>query len=360
MSCNKFCPVSKQSFKKGYPLILQETSKTGRECLTVACLKYVELTLQDQFTLKTLERDMSLFSPVATFVLCVLSNVLIEYWLLLTSTTAFYQYNVFRALDWNEITQQTSAQRIEWIFNPPSACSWGGNTRVNYEEMSSLLCRVMAVMNSRPLTYVSKDGQDLAPLTPAHFIQGTPTSEMPDVDLIENVLLQKEYRKLQKLKKTLNSRFREENLSLLVIKGKQRKCKKLQIGNICLIGREDKKRLQWPMGKVLKLFPGRDGVSRVARLKIQGGELLCPIQRLYPLEANPEEFQVENMILMVLLKRNLLADLVVKSRNLLGLILVISSFLFPFIYKRNEEVGEMCNLDIVDACQVFQSVLNKS
>ncbi|XP_024880439.1 uncharacterized protein LOC112460140, partial [Temnothorax curvispinosus] len=39
--------------------------------------------------------------------------------------------------------------------------------------------------------------------------------------------------------------------------------------------------------RVLKLLPGRDGIPRLAQLKLNSGELIRPIQRLYLLEADP-------------------------------------------------------------------------
>lgn len=49
------------------------------------------------------------------------------------------------------------------------------------------------------------------------------------------------------------------------------------------------KRLDWPLGKITQLFPGRDGKVRVARLKTATGELVRPVQRLYPLELSAME-----------------------------------------------------------------------
>jgi len=55
------------------------------------------------------------------------------------------------------------------------------------------------------------------------------------------------------------------------------------------VGSDDKKRLQWPLAKVVELIPGRDGLVRVAKLKTQHGVLVRPLQRLYPLEVSSAE-----------------------------------------------------------------------
>jgi hypothetical protein len=38
------------------------------------------------------------------------------------------------------------------------------------------------------------------------------------------------------------------------------------------------------MGRIIELFPGKDGESRVAKVKTSTGVLIRPLQRLYPLE----------------------------------------------------------------------------
>ncbi|GBO01857.1 hypothetical protein AVEN_85994-1 [Araneus ventricosus] len=46
------------------------------------------------------------------------------------------------------------------------------------------------------------------------------------------------------------------------------------------------KRIYWPLAKVMKLIPGRDGRVRVVEVSTGGGSFLRLIQRLYPLEVS--------------------------------------------------------------------------
>ena len=55
-------------------------------------------------------------------------------------------------------------------------------------------------------------------------------------------------------------------------------------GDVVLIVDDRKKRHLWKMGRVLNLYPGKDGRVRVARVKVGGSSMLRPIQRLVPLE----------------------------------------------------------------------------
>ncbi|GFX67870.1 DUF5641 domain-containing protein [Trichonephila clavipes] len=44
------------------------------------------------------------------------------------------------------------------------------------------------------------------------------------------------------------------------------------------------KRLNWPFGRVIELYPGKDGIKRVAKLRVANGFLIRPLQKRYPLE----------------------------------------------------------------------------
>lgn len=56
-----------------------------------------------------------------------------------------------------------------------------------------------------------------------------------------------------------------------------------------LIGSDQLKRLEWPLGMVIAAYPGADGRVRVVRLKTATGEIVRPVQRLYPLEISSTE-----------------------------------------------------------------------
>ncbi|GBO46939.1 hypothetical protein AVEN_177282-1, partial [Araneus ventricosus] len=56
--------------------------------------------------------------------------------------------------------------------------------------------------------------------------------------------------------------------------------------DIDLIGETNTKGIYWPLAKVMKLIPGRDGRVRVVEVSTGGGSFLRPIQRLYPLEVS--------------------------------------------------------------------------
>ncbi|XP_062141879.1 uncharacterized protein LOC133849814 [Drosophila sulfurigaster albostrigata] len=92
----------------------------------------------------------------------------------------------------NLIVTTHSHQGLAWHFNPPGAPHMGGlweagvksfkthfyktvsSVKHTFEELSTLLSKIEACLNSRPLTPMSEDVSDLAALTPGHFLIGGP------------------------------------------------------------------------------------------------------------------------------------------------------------------------------------------
>ncbi|ERL91391.1 hypothetical protein D910_08723 [Dendroctonus ponderosae] len=64
----------------------------------------------------------------------------------------------------------------------------------------------------------------------------------------------------------------------------RRNSRQVQVGDIVLVGNDQEKRIHWPLGRVVQLFPGKDGQVRLVKLLTERGQLMRPIQRLYPLE----------------------------------------------------------------------------
>ena len=89
---------------------------------------------------------------------------------------------------------------------------------------------------------------------------------------------------IQKLKDCLRHRFRVEYLGNIRETQKVHDTREINVGDLVFIGSDDSKRIDWPLGKIIATIKGKDGCVRVCRIKTQNGELVRPIQRLYPLE----------------------------------------------------------------------------
>ncbi|UYV71077.1 hypothetical protein LAZ67_8001639 [Cordylochernes scorpioides] len=189
--------------------------------------------------------------------------------------------NALKALNWKKIVLDQNLHKISWKFIPPTAAWWG----VYYEEMSTILCDAEATINSRPLTYIHEDFDSLIPLSPSMFLHDSKYVGVPDLDKLDSKKFQDRYRHCQRLREALRSRFRSEYLGQLVQKANER-TPKLSVGDVVIVKVEDKRRLHWPMARIVELFPGRDGHSRVAKVRTKLGTLIRPVQKLYPLEVN--------------------------------------------------------------------------
>jgi len=212
-------------------------------------------------------------------------------------------------VDWNVVFASAATQRIRWKFSPPSAAWWGGwwerlvqmvkrilrknlgRASLDFEELMTILCDCEQLINSRPLTYISEDVRDPTPLCPAMFLHELPQSGVPDLEEIDRKGLTRRAKYLQTIRDALRLRFRNEYLGQLrhppYKKGK-RTCD-VQDGDVVLIEEARMQKVNWPLARVIKTIPGKDGVSRVVKLKTESGEFLRPVQRLYRLEIPEEE-----------------------------------------------------------------------
>ncbi|GFW02642.1 integrase catalytic domain-containing protein [Trichonephila clavipes] len=207
------------------------------------------------------------------------------------------------------IERETEIQRIKWKFNPPTA-AWLerlirvlkdilkrtlGNAVLTYEELLTVLCDCESIVNSRPLTYVSEDSDDLIPLTPAMFMMSNASLDVTDLDPSDFARFQKRVKFRAMFLKDLRGRFRKEYLRLLVQEA-HKTTRALKVGEIVLIENPNKKRLYWLLGKFIQLNPGRDEKVRTLKLRCSNSEIIRSIQRVFPLEIQSAEMRESNNV----------------------------------------------------------------
>lgn len=199
----------------------------------------------------------------------------------------------------------TGTQHIEWDFNPPASPHFGGvfesmiksakkainaslsDADITDEELYTAMCGAEQLLNSRPITYVSSDANDLCPLTPNHFIVGqlggTFAADAADSD--EHFNPRKRWHRVQQLIGQVWKRWRREFLPSLNIRKKwfhpQRNLSK---NDVVMMVEPNANRGDWPLARVLEVFPGSDGLVRVVKVLARGKEYLRPVHRLCPLE----------------------------------------------------------------------------
>ena len=198
-----------------------------------------------------------------------------------------------------------------WRFSVPRAPWWGGwwermvrNMKVSLKktvglkslertELETLLTEVEACLNSRPLTFVGDDIDNGHPLTPSHFLLGRGShldkvSCEPSLDVSPELLKEKS-KALEGRCDMFWKQWQDEYLKHLPLPKRRDKFGKLEVGSVVLIREDNCPRLQWPMGVVERLIPGKDGVARTVEVRTKRGNFFRPIQRLHGMELNEEQ-----------------------------------------------------------------------
>lgn len=165
-----------------------------------------------------------------------------------------------------------------------------GNTNLTFEELSTLFAQVEAILNSRPLCPLSSSPQDLLSLTPGHFLVGRPLTSLPAPALEDsNSTFLQRHAKLEQLRQHFWRRWQKEYVCELQQRSKWRINKgSLRVGDLVLLQEDNTAPMHWRMGRVSRLFPGPDGISRVADIHTMRGCVRRPLTRICPLPIDEE------------------------------------------------------------------------
>lgn len=218
-------------------------------------------------------------------------------------------HRLFQAQQFREeVNHFCAAKEIQWSFIPPRSPNFGGiweagvkaakshlkivlcEASLNYEEMSTLLVQIEAILNSRPLTQNSTDANDLTALTPGHFIVGGELTAVPEPSY-SNVRVSSlsRWQHLQKLKQDFWSRWSAEYLSELQPRSKWYKGKITIVPGMLVVIREDNMPPQlWHLGRITEVTPGADGLVRVVKIRTANGQMSRSISKIaiLPIEDN--------------------------------------------------------------------------
>ncbi|GFW01168.1 integrase catalytic domain-containing protein [Trichonephila clavipes] len=95
------------------------------------------------------------------------------------------------------------SENIDWKFIPPKSPHFGGlweagvksvkhhlkraigNLHFTFEEFETIMIQVEGILNSRPLTPLSRDADNFDVLTPGYFLIGRPITSIPEPNLID-------------------------------------------------------------------------------------------------------------------------------------------------------------------------------
>ena len=193
---------------------------------------------------------------------------------------------------------------VDWKFNPPAASHMGGiweriicsirkvlkgllkEQIVTDEGLATLMCEVEAIINGRPLTKVSSDPIDVEAITPNHLLLLRSEPELPPrLFHKEDNYCQNRWKQVQYLADIFCKRWVKEYLPTLQVTQKWfRPRQNFAIGDIVLVMDQTMARNCWPLGKVIEVNSGRDGLVRSVKVKSKGRILTRPVDKLCMLE----------------------------------------------------------------------------
>ena len=143
-----------------------------------------------------------------------------------------------------------------------------GNTTLTMEEFSTLLTQIEAILNSRPISPMSSDPNDDAPLSPGHFLIGSQLTALPERSYSrKRISLPKRFELVRTLTEQFWNRWSREYLSNLQPLTKWRDTTDAsKAGDVVLIMEDNVPPLQWPRAKIEDLYLGNDKIARVAKV----------------------------------------------------------------------------------------------
>ncbi|XP_039315534.1 uncharacterized protein LOC120360046 [Solenopsis invicta] len=221
------------------------------------------------------------------------------------SNNALIEFGKFIAKEVKNLSETIEDLGISWHFIPSYSPHFGGlweagvkatkyhlkrvagNAHLTFEELCTLLAQVEALLNSRPLTPLSTDPNECAPLTPAHFLIGRTFISAPDPSLahIKETRLSN-WQRIQQLQQNFWERWNKEYISELQQRTKWKTpFPPLEINTLVLLKEDNLPPAKWRLGRVTEVHVGSDGIARVASVRTASGitrrafPKLCPLPR---------------------------------------------------------------------------------
>ena len=166
---------------------------------------------------------------------------------------------------------------------------------VTLQQLETIITEIEAMLNNRPLTYVSPDLSDPEPLTPSHLLFGRRIRQVPHVlnkpeeledptYVNDNVMREKVNKHSMVIEKFWNC-WKTEYLTSLrefnKISGHNKEV--IKVGDVVIV-HDKQPRMQWKLALVEGLIRGGDNLVCAAHIQIGNYKTTHPIVKLYPLE----------------------------------------------------------------------------
>ncbi len=154
---------------------------------------------------------------------------------------------------------------------------------LTFEELNTVLTQAEAILNSRPLLALDAtdaDGPTL--LTAGHFLIGRPLIAPPSsADTTSSTSFLKRWNLVERINADLWVQWRTRYLQSMQARNKwQTPSRNFCVDDIVVVKDDTLVQRTWPLGRIVKLYPGSDDLVRTADILCNGKEYNRAINRL--------------------------------------------------------------------------------
>ena len=208
-----------------------------------------------------------------------------------------------KEMDKDALAEKLQTENIEWSFNTPSASHHGGiwerlirSVRsvlaglmkdcghvFDDEGLQTLICEVEAILNTRPITTVSSDPNDIEALTPNHLLTGKTKIVTPPPGCFQrhDLYMRRRWRRVQYAANLFWTRWRREYLLLHQPRQKwDTQHRNMSVGDIVIIMDDGEPRYRWSFGRLIDVHPDDKGLVRSVTVRTRTSELSRPVTKI--------------------------------------------------------------------------------
>ena len=196
---------------------------------------------------------------------------------------------------WRQVARESAASfpTMRWDMNPPYSPNWGGHYErliglaknvlgrvldhhvgiLGDEELQTFFKRTQNLLNNRPIVAEVQDDDSYEVLTPSSFLKTAGDGPLLPPGAAGGGLMHR-YRLLDNITKQYWKQFVATYIPTLHKTEKwHRREPPLSVGDLVNVLQPSTPLNRWPMGRIVRVFPGRDGQTRSVEVEIcQEGE----------------------------------------------------------------------------------------
>ena len=202
---------------------------------------------------------------------------------------------------------------VQWSTIPPAGPHMGGlwesavksakgllkrqfaNATVTPYQLETCIIEIEGILNSRPLAPLSDDEDDLVAITPAMLLTGFKHKLFPVLPgrkpaqlAVSNAPVQR-YRYFQSLISQFWKQWKTEYLKTLQARQKFLKTPpNVEVHDLVLLQEDNIPSAEWPLARISRVYPGKDGVVRTVQLRTPRGYFDRPVHKLRRLPVHLE------------------------------------------------------------------------